>query len=526
MFVGCGGEDEATPTPVKTAAPTKAPTAAPTPTPDIPHDVVIAVPSLLNHSFDGTKVTSTDNSLYGFLLFDPFVGALQPGGVYEPGIAESWERTADGMTWTFHLREGVKFHDGTECTAADVVFSMEALMSPEVITSDARIMRSQIDTFEIVDDYTLVIHLKVPAAELWKGMEAKGAGLHIMPKDYVEKNGWDYFNEHPIGTGPWKLIDQDFGQYMLFESVGNFRQQPEFDTLKLIVVPEDGTRIAMLKTGVIDMASISPDRVDEVKAAGKQVWSYAAGDGASTYLYWDMNNPDDYALGDIRVRKALAYAINREELAEELFGGYAAPLGLAYASPDEPWFDAEALAPYPYDPDESKRLLAEAGYPNGFDMKINTVAWAPWMVTLNEAISGYWDKIGVRAEIRMYTQSAINPLMAKEERTEIWGSGTTYKVGYPNGFQLKVSYYTPGYHRNHNNQELNDLILQVEQTMDAEERVKLAREAAIMAYEEYTTIPSLVFDDIWGVSNRIAAWDPYVNVWMPAMNFGTLIPAE
>lgn len=448
---------------------------------------------------------------YGLCLFDPLIG-VTPDGKHAPGIAESWEMSSDGIIWTFQIRKGVKFHDGSDLTAADVKFSLESPLGPmagiEASYEDPA-WKKLVDKITMEGKYTVSIHFKEPTAELPKGLPAVN-GLYglTMPKDYVEEYGVDYFLEHPIGSGPWKFVSYDFGNYMEFQAVeSHWRAVPYFETLKIMAVPEEATRVAMLKTGMVDLAEITPDSADQVKDAGLRVFSFNAGAGAGTALYPDLNHPEEDPISDLRVRKALSLAINRTELADDLFAGYATANALWYVPPHVDYFDPNVLQPDPYDPEEAKRLLAEAGYANGFDMKLYSMNWTAWMPMLNEAVAGYWRAVGVKTDLVPIEWSAFRPMIMPTHSPALLGNAATYMGSGVVGFYMYIAYHsTMGFHKNHNNTRLDELILQTMTTLDPVERKTLAIEATKEARNHYVHISLLDFDSVWGAGENIGGW--------------------
>ncbi|MDO8672097.1 MAG: ABC transporter substrate-binding protein, partial [Dehalococcoidia bacterium] len=202
----------------------------------------------------------------GAAIFDSLI-ELTPEGQLRPGIAERWEIAPDGKTHTFYIRKGVKFHDGSDLTGADVKYSLERVLTPTGTHSDGIIWRAAVASVELKDDYTVVMNMKVPQFELLAGFTSLGGSPAVAPKKYIEEKGVDYFGKQPVGSGPWKVLSYQHGTRMELEAVeSHWRAVPKFKNITLLNVPEESTRVAMLKTGELDMAAVSPDSVPGLKA--------------------------------------------------------------------------------------------------------------------------------------------------------------------------------------------------------------------------------------------------------------------
>jgi peptide/nickel transport system substrate-binding protein len=340
---------------------------------------------------------------YLTLLYDFLVGANADGSLSTAnGVAEKWEVSPDGTSWTFSLRKGVNFHDGSELTAEDVKWSLEMVTKPESIAANAARLRGTFKKIEVPDPYTLVIHTHKP--DLWLPQDlslAAGYEGAVLPKKYYEQLGADGFAAKAIGSGPYKWAKGQAGTFIQLEAVDKHWAEgvPKYKTLTYRVVAEESTRIAMIQTGEADIVSVSRERVPELQARGLNVFVKERGSVMGCYFHQQW---EGHPVGDRRVRQALNLAINREEIVQFMFAGQAKlmamyPVGsFAVAAGADP-----ELKPYPYDPAKAKQLLTEAGYPNGFETTIYSYARedVPEMTRLVEAISGYAAKIGVKLSI-------------------------------------------------------------------------------------------------------------------------------
>jgi peptide/nickel transport system substrate-binding protein len=340
---------------------------------------------------------------YFTLLYDFLVGANADGSMsMANGAAEKWEMSPDGMTWSFWIRQGITFHDGSELTAEDVKWSLEMVTKPESIAAFAARLRTAIKAIAVVNAHKLIIHTHKP--DLWLAQDlsmAAGYEGAILPKKYFEQVGADGFAAKAVGSGPYKWVKGLAGSYIQLEAVEKHWAEgvPKYKRLTYSVVPEENTRIAMLQTGEAEIISASRERVPDLQTRGFNVFVKERGSVMGCYFHQQW---EGHPVGDRRVRQALNLAINREEIVKFIFAGQAKlmamyPVGsFAVAAGADP-----ELQPYAYDPAKAKQLLAEAGYPNGFETTIYSYARedVPELTRLVEAIAGYMAKIGVKLNI-------------------------------------------------------------------------------------------------------------------------------
>lgn len=340
---------------------------------------------------------------YLTLLYDFLVGVHPDGSLSaENGVAERWEMSDDGRTWTFWLRQGVKFHDGSDLTAEDAKWTLEMVTRPESVAAFAARLRGTIQEIEAPEPYKLIIRTKNPAIFLAQDL-SMGTGFEgaILPKRYYEQVGADAFATKAIGSGPYKWSKGITGSWLQLEAVDKHWAEgvPKFKTVTYRVVPEESTRIAMIQTGEADIVGVSRERVAELEATGLKVFVKERGSVMGCYFHQQW---EDVPVADQRVRQALNLAVNRDELVNFIFAGQAKLVAMYPIGSFAESAGADvSLQPYPYDPDRAKALLKEAGYPDGFETTIYSYARedVPEMARLVEAIAGYAARIGVKLNI-------------------------------------------------------------------------------------------------------------------------------
>jgi len=285
--------------------------------------------------------------------------ALEKGAVV-PELAESWDISPDGLTYTFHLREGVKFSDGTDFNSAIAKRNIEAVANHADGYSFLNSLAS-LESMETPDDLTLVLKLKTPCNSLLNDFTFSRP-LVILGENGFPAEGDPYDNgiAEPIGTGMWVLKEYVADQYALFERNEYYwGGKPKFQYLKAVVIPDVNTAVTALKAGEIDVMAdstqITADMYKEMEAAGFKT------EVAPTTSISNLNiNTGGEITGDVNVRLALEYATDNTAISEGIFGGLQKP-ATAYFSTDVPYANV-GIAPYSYDPDKANVILDEAGW--------------------------------------------------------------------------------------------------------------------------------------------------------------------
>ena len=358
------------------------------------------------------EVASGGIKQHQLLIYDHLVGCTDDGQLStKNGVAQRWEEAPDHLSWTFTLRQGIQFHDGTALTAEDVKFSIDSLFEPKAVAALLGPTRAAFKAVEIKDPHTVVIHLKQPAIFLpWNFSCAIGNEGMILPSKYFQQVGADGFAKAPIGSGPYKVVKNTIGSLTQIEALERHWAEgvPKFKTITFLLVPEESTRLAQLRTNEVDIIAVSRERVPEVKAAGFNVFSKLNDQVVVIYMQQQW---DPVPIADKRVRQALNLALDKEALMQFVFAGQGVPAVMYPIGSYGIAGGADAsLKPYPYDPQKAKQLLAEAGYPNGFETRIYSYVTAdlPELNRLAEAVADYLGKVGVKAKITPMDRAALS----------------------------------------------------------------------------------------------------------------------
>ncbi len=433
-----------------------------------------------------------------------------------PGLAESWNRSDDAKTWTFHIRRGVPFRDALgniygNVTAADVKYSIEGVISPGSIVGPASVLRDLIDNVTTPDDYTVVVNLKSPDPLLDVGYFSQANPVWIVCKSYCESKGNWTANAQPVGTGPYVLKSHSPGSSILLERVENHWRMgtPDWKYIKFVKVPEEATRVAMLQTGEADLAPINYDSVDGVRAAGLQIltvpnsWSpyiVFGGTVPARPARWNPANP----WSNVTVREALNLAIDKQAIVDTIFHGQAEVAGAQSYVPA--WMN---ITPWgSYNVTRARELLAEAGYPNGFNVTIKAYTTSPGaeLPLVAQAVASYWEAINVTCTVYTVDYASV-------VRPEWTGDNATWYIFPHRGMSMtdSIQPIKSAFDKNskfvvyadNETEALKDLIYA---SSDPAYREQKAYEMGLLLRDKVAFIPIAVCDEPYGASDYVGDW--------------------
>jgi peptide/nickel transport system substrate-binding protein len=359
VLSGCSNAPptNASPAPAKTAAQAPASTLPSASSPQTGGILkIIAPPGLTNIGIPGQAYTSGGTQYIRpvveyMMSFDP-----KGSGISVPQLATSWQWSSDHKTLTLQLRQGVKFQDGTDFNAAAVKYDLD--LQREGVRSELK----SVNSIDIVDDFTVRFNLKAYDSAVFQGLGSL-VGWIVSPTG-LQKNGKDAAFL-PIGTGPFKFVSYDRDVSLKYAKWDGYWQKgkPYLDGLEYSFIKDPVTQVAALKAGEAQvLKQVGIKDLPDLKASGK--FDFVTYPAQAIGLAGDSAHPNSpYA--KIQVRQALAYAIDNAAIAKAVGGDYYKPTN-QYFAPDGPYFN-QVVKGYPYNPAKAKQLLAEAGYPNGFE---------------------------------------------------------------------------------------------------------------------------------------------------------------
>jgi peptide/nickel transport system substrate-binding protein len=377
---------------------TKDPT-PPTPDPPKPvaQDLVVAI-GAEPENLDPLKMSSAPAATVAEHMVENLI-YLDVDGSLKPALATKWEAAADGKSWTLFLREGVKFHDGTPFNAEAVKFNLDRFMGVVDGTVDPSkaaafaFLLGQVDSVEAVSEYVVKIHLKNIFAPILSHLSHSFIGMHSPASLKALKEG--EFVQKPVGTGTFKYVKWDRGQQIVMEKNKDYwGGAPKLDTVTFKFVPDAGARVMMLEAGEVHAIMAVPP-VDMARLqANKEI--NVVRENSVRVIYMGFNLERDI-FKDARVRQALNHAINKDVLINTIFQG----VGEASSAPVVPAiFGYTKVGPYPFDVAKAKQLLADAGYPNGFDVELyHPTGRYPQDAKVAEAVQAMLKEVGVNAKL-------------------------------------------------------------------------------------------------------------------------------
>lgn len=334
------------------------------------------------------------------------------GTTLSPNLIDRWTLAADGLSWDYYVHPNVKFHNGDDATAEDVAFSLEQYSTKDAQTSE---LKNSFDHAQVLDRYALRVFTKGVQLDFpaYSGEIAPSRGL-TLPKNYIQKNGVAYFQQHPVGSGPFKYVRRVPGDSIEYEANTSYwKPVPAFKTLNVLLIPEEATRVAMLKTQALDITEIGMESARSLPSPDYR--TFVAQIMAPLVIFTGTYEPSaaKMPVADVRVRQALSLAINRDEIIKSMFYGQAEMPMLANVSEisryvDVPkWKEYAAKVTNVYDPVKAQQLLKDAGWGSGFSIDLWTFPQqgAGYLPNLAEVLQGYWGKLGVKAKIIMSDQA-------------------------------------------------------------------------------------------------------------------------
>ena len=431
-----------------------------------------------------------------YQTWEPLV-ARDPDDKLEPALAERWEAITP-MHWRFHLRKGVKWHDGTPFTAADVKYTIDYVIDPKSIYARKTRIAGVVSA-EIVDDHTVDIRTTNPAPLMLRGL----ADIAIEQKAYSERVGVKEAQAKPVGTGPWRYVEWVAGDhYDLIANADYWGGPPAMKKLRIRAIPEGATRVASLVAGETHIIEEVPVDLLPTVEKRRNLKIDAVESSVSLVLSFDTRKPP---FNDVRVRQALDYAIDKKTLLQQMLGGYGSVLDGQLVTRST-FGHNPSLASRPFDRAKAKALLAEAGYPKGFDNKINTLSGRYLSdVDIANAAAGMMTEVGVRTNVSIVEGGVWSQLDRAMEQ------GPMYQVGWfsVGDADFNTVWYTDGSKRNYwSNAEFNRLWAEGRATMDEAARLKIYQRMMVIMHEETPSIFLFGLPRISGRQANVEGWRP------------------
>ena len=470
------------------------------------HDSVRLDPG---HETDGESFKVMDN------IYENLVSFADTTTEIVPELASRWEISPDGLTYTFHLRQGVKFHDGTPLNAAAVVFSLDRQRDkkpPHPFHSvggpytywQSMSMDDIVADLKATDDSTVVFTLKRRNAPFLANL-AMGFASIVSPTAN-EKYGEDFF-KHPTGTGPFRFVEWVKDDHITLEKNPDYwGEKPHLDRVVFRSIPENTVRFLALEEGSVQaLDGLNTELAKRVASEKKAQLLMQPGMNVG-YLAMNMDKPP---FDKLDVRLAINYAIDRNAIVQSLYGGFGTPA--INPMPPTLWGFNKAIQPYPYDPAKAKQLLAQAGFPNGF----KTVLWAmngprPYMPDpqkIAEAIQSDLKAVGIDAKLQTAEWGTYLDL-TQHGRHDMCLMGWTGDNGDPDNFlyvlldkeATRIPAQNIAFYRS---DPLHELLVQAQQESDIAKRTALYEHAQQIVHDDAPWVPLAHMTQLTALDKRV-----------------------
>ena len=427
----------------------------------------------------------------------------------KPGLATSWKASSDGLTWIFNLRKGVKFHNGKEMTAEDVKWSIDRVMNPK-LGAAFKANYDSVDKVEVVDKYTVRFVMKkqdgvLPCKlNIASGILCKGTAPFDTRIDSPSQI---------VGTGPFKLVSWSKNDQMKFERFKDYWVEglPYVDTVIEKPIPDSTVRLAALRKGDVDIIEWVPlDEAARLIKTPSSDFTIAVGPrGAETgYICMNETKPP---FNDVRVRQAVAYAIDKDQITAGAWRGFGESVNQPFV-PSSDWYCDVTDKYRKPNIEKAKELLKQAGYPDGFKVKWATTTGYAYMLALAQVAQGHLKKVGIDAELEVYDWATYASKMAKLEFT-------MYNTGVP-GLPDPVQFYNFVYKHDspfnwiaggYNNPVVDKLVDDAEKATDFNQRKALYKKIVEIIEVDLPLIYCSTGVIGFGWRSRVIGFKPHTN---------------
>ncbi len=471
-----------------------------------PEDTLVVALRADIQDLDPAYLEDAPTSSVGFQIYDHLI-RRDFDGSFAPGLAEDWEICEDARAYTFYLRQGVEFHDGTPFNAEAVYFNFERLKDPETGSHAGQLMRDNIKSMEIIDDYTIVINLYEPNAAFIDDVLIQNATFIASPRA-IEEYGEDY-THNPVGTGAFvfKSWTPDT-EVVLERNLDYWDQAPRIEQVKFRPIPEAGTQMTELRIGTIDLVTTVPTEYIEILDEDEDIVLISEPDFNTRNLVFNFATE---VFQDVRVRQALHHALDLEELIDAFLEGVAEPaIGpltneSLYHNPDVKLYD--------YDPDRALELLAEAGWTKGNDGLLRNEDGETLSFTLttpqgrytmdselNEAIHYQFNQLGIDVNLEIVEFATL--LDKLDERDfDLAYIGLMQRTGEP-AAHLDLMYHSTGWANwgDYKNPEVDSILEKGLRTAVFEEREEIYHKVQDMIMADAPSIP--IMNEFYLIAHR------------------------
>lgn len=449
-------------------------------------EVVTSTRDKLNFALIGEPATldpSQATELIAYCVFHQTYDYLidnRTDGTMVPGLAESWEYSADGSEITFHLREGVKFHNGDTMTAEDVAFTLNNAIASPITKGVTAVMKSA----EVIDDNTVLLKLEHAFGPIEYCIASSQIG--IVNKNLYEQDPVAY-GRAPMGTGPYKFVEWKSGDQIVLERFDDYYKGPaSIKDITFKIMTDSSTAVIALENGEIDIID-TPPKTDRLHLMDHPDIEYYETEIAATVFI--AFNHDDELFSNPKLRQAIAHAVDKESMVIGAVEGAGTPLETPFPPSVFGW--PEDFKNREYNLEKAKALMVEAGYPNGLNITIKTTE-SPTYFKPTEVLQDQLKQIGINAELQKMERGAyFDDLLAKRDYGMAVTASTT---SYPDADTIYSTYHSKYIvegrnYFNYDNKELDALLDEGKTSIDQKRRKEIYRDVCEIFKEDVVSIP-------------------------------------
>jgi peptide/nickel transport system substrate-binding protein len=451
-------------------------------------------------NWDPPNSVLRESIILGYNVFDHLAARDLKTGKVGPSLALSW-KNLDDTTWEVKLRPNVKFHDGTPFGAKDVKATFDRVLNPENKLT-ARGNHAKIKSVEVVDDLTVRFKTDGPYPLFVERLTAQV----MQSEKVIREKGHEWMQENPVGTGPYKLVKwMKKQEHLLVRNDDYWGPKPAFKYVRIRIIPEQATQIAELVSGGVDIIkAVPPDQMDVINKSG-QARTVTSPILRTAFIQLDQaGRSGPNPMTDKRVRQAANLAVDMDGIIKHVLNGLADRTATT-VNPMAFGFDP-SVKPYKQDLAKAKKLLAEAGFPNGLEvgfMRTQPIV-EPGLIQTSDAIVADLAKAGIRVKARMVGESGPFTNLVRDSKADPMFE---WSWGYYSIFDADAIFYdTMTCNQPYSyycNKPFDDLVAQGRSTLDPKKRAEIYAKAQRMIHDDAAYLFKWGLRGVWGVSNRV-----------------------
>lgn len=406
-----------------------------------------------------------------------------------PALAKSFQVSKDGREYTFRLHKGIQFHDGKPWTSADVKYTFERLLDPKTAAVNRKYYEG-IESIQTVDSLTVKMKMKRYDSTFLFNLARADAVI-------VSQSGAARLKSHPIGTGPFQFAEWRRGDSISLVKNPNYHDKrlPYLNKVVFRFIPDPSAQLAALRAGDVDVIpyDLSPENVPLLE---KDARFKVLKGNTTTDVILAINNSRK-PLNDVRVRRAICYAIDRKAVIQGAVAGYGTPIG-SHMDPTNPYY-TDLTGLYPYDPGKAKKLLTEAGYPRGFGAVLKLPAPYAYARRSGEIIADQLSKVGIKLLIEVIQWGQWIDRIYKNAEYDLT------VIGHAEPFDIEI-YSRPNYYFRYNNKKFQELMKKAKEEMNERARKKIYTEAQRMIAEDAVNAFLFVYPALPAMKKEVMNW--------------------